>query len=42
MIAKYIENPELSLSPKRMLGPILTSFCTCVSRLAFLMDALDV
>ena len=35
-------NPELSLSPKRMLGPIWTSFCTCVYLSAFLMDAPDV
>lgn len=37
----YIEIPELSLSPRRMLGPLLTSFCTCVYLSAFLMDAPD-
>ena len=38
---RYIEIPELSLSPRRMLGPFRISFLSCVSLLAFLMDALD-
>ena len=39
---RYIEIPELSLSPRRMLGPFKTSFFACVSLSAFLMDAPDV
>ena len=41
MVLQYIEIPELSLSPGRMLGPLWTSFCACVSLSAFLMDAPD-
>ena len=40
-ILQYIEIPELSLSPRRMLGPFRISFLSYVSLLAFLMDALD-